>query len=181
MSWIQNFFTSRDNNTTGNTYVGQEGRLFYNPDTNALYVSDGTTVGGIPVSFTGTGNGVPGGPNTSVQYNAGGGDFGGDAFFTVDSANVTVQIGSITLTSSNITGVLANASLAIGVREPGNGIVQLLGPLNVYQLTRATLAECCTSLVRTMCPLVCTMMASTIIHCMWDAGTTELLHRQLAF
>jgi len=132
MSWIQNFFTSRDNNTTGNTYVGQEGRLFYNPDTNALYVSDGTTVGGIPVSFTGTGNGVPGGPDTSVQYNAGGGDFGGDAFFTVDSANVTVQIGDITLTSSNITGVVANTSLSIGVLEPGNGVVQLLGPVNIY-------------------------------------------------
>ena len=132
MSWIQNFFTSRDNNTTGNTYVGQEGRLFYNPDTNALYVSDGTTVGGIPVSFTGSGNGVPGGPDTSVQYNAGGGDFGGDAFFTVDSANVTVQIGSITLTSSDITGVVANTSLAIGVQEPGNGVVQLLGPVSVY-------------------------------------------------
>ena len=54
MSWIQNFFTSRDNNTNGNTYVGQEGRLFYNSDTNALYVSDGTTVGGIPVSTTAT-------------------------------------------------------------------------------------------------------------------------------
>ena len=132
MSWIQNFFTSRDNNTTGNTYVGQEGRLFYNPDTNALYVSDGTTVGGIPVSFTGTGNGVPGGPDTSVQYNAGGGDFGGDAFFTVDSANVTVQIGDITLTSSAITGVVANTSLSIGVLEPGNGVVQLLGPVNIY-------------------------------------------------
>ena len=132
MSWIQNFFTSRDNNTTGNTYVGQEGRLFYNPDTNALYVSDGTTVGGIPVSFTGSGNGVPGGPDTSVQYNAGSGDFGGDAFFTVDSANVTVQIGDIALTSSNITGVVANTNLAIGVLAPGNGVVQLLGPVSIY-------------------------------------------------
>jgi len=51
MSFIQNLFTSRDNNAQGNTYVGQEGRLWYNPDTNSFYVSDGNTVGGIPVSI----------------------------------------------------------------------------------------------------------------------------------
>lgn len=48
---IQNFFTSRDNNLDGNTYVGQLGRLWYNPDTNSLYASDGETVGGIPVDL----------------------------------------------------------------------------------------------------------------------------------
>jgi len=52
MSWIQNFFTSRDNNISGNSYVGQAGRLFYNSDNNALYVSDGTTVGGVPIVGT---------------------------------------------------------------------------------------------------------------------------------
>jgi hypothetical protein len=51
MSFIQNFFTSRDNNTTGNTYLGQEGRIFYNADTNAVYVSDGITPGGNAVSI----------------------------------------------------------------------------------------------------------------------------------
>ena len=52
MSWIQNFFTSRDYSTNGNTYVGQEGRLFYNSNTNALYVSDGVTIGGVPIVGT---------------------------------------------------------------------------------------------------------------------------------
>ena len=51
MPYIQNFFTSRDNNTTGNTYLGQEGRIFYNADTNAVYVSDGITPGGNAVSI----------------------------------------------------------------------------------------------------------------------------------
>jgi hypothetical protein len=46
---IQDFFTSRDNNTDASTYVGQLGRLWYNPDTNSLYVSDGATPGGNPV------------------------------------------------------------------------------------------------------------------------------------
>jgi hypothetical protein len=52
---IQNFFTSRDNNANANTYVGQQDRLWYNIGLNALYVSDGSTPGGIPV---GTGAGV---------------------------------------------------------------------------------------------------------------------------
>jgi hypothetical protein len=52
MSFIQNLFSSRENNTDSNTYVGQEGRLFYNSATNAFYIGDGTTVGGRPVSTT---------------------------------------------------------------------------------------------------------------------------------
>ena len=90
MSFIQNLFTSRDNNITGNTYVGQVGRLWYNPDTNALYVSDGSTVGGIPVGFNATGNGIPIGPISSVQYNAGNGSFGGTANFTYNGTTVSV-------------------------------------------------------------------------------------------
>jgi hypothetical protein len=49
-NYIQNFMTSRDNNAYGPTFVGQEGRLWYNPVTNAIYVSDGVTPGGILVS-----------------------------------------------------------------------------------------------------------------------------------
>ena len=132
MSFIQNLFTSRDNNTAGNTYVGQEGRLFYNPDTNALYVSDGNTVGGIPVSYTVVGNGIPSAPLNSVQYNAGAGNFGGNAFFTVDTANVSVLVGNLTLTSQSITGILANTDFTMGVAEPGLGVLSLLGPLDVH-------------------------------------------------
>ena len=50
MSFIQNLFTSRDNNAQGNTFVGQDGRLWWDPVTNAFYSSDGNTVGGIPVT-----------------------------------------------------------------------------------------------------------------------------------
>jgi hypothetical protein len=48
---IQNFFTSRDNNANANSYVGQQDRLWYNIDLNAIYVSDGNTPGGIPVGI----------------------------------------------------------------------------------------------------------------------------------
>jgi hypothetical protein len=61
-SWIQKLFTSRDRNTIqfddlygnlGNTFVGEVGRLWYNPDSNCLYVSDGNTPGGIPLNTCG--------------------------------------------------------------------------------------------------------------------------------
>lgn len=51
MSYIQNFFTSRDNNANTETYVGQTDRLWYNPDTNSIRVSDGVTPGGLPIDL----------------------------------------------------------------------------------------------------------------------------------
>ena len=50
---IQNFFTSRDNNVDADTYVGQDGRLWYRIDTNNIWISDGATPGGIPLNVTG--------------------------------------------------------------------------------------------------------------------------------
>ena len=87
---IQRFFTSRDNNANSASYVGQEQRLWYDPVTNAIYVSDGNTAGGIIVGTGGGGNGVPGGPTNSVQYNAGGGNFGGTANVVVNGADLQV-------------------------------------------------------------------------------------------
>jgi hypothetical protein len=56
MSFIQNFFTSRDNNANAATYVGQQDRLWYNPDTNAIYVNSANVAGGTPVSLPATAN-----------------------------------------------------------------------------------------------------------------------------
>jgi len=95
MTYIQNLFTSRDNNAQGNTYVGQEGRIWWNPDTNAFYYSDGNTAGGIPVGTSGGGNGVPGGPTNSIQYNLGGGNFGGTANLVISGAGLSA-VGNIT-------------------------------------------------------------------------------------
>jgi len=87
---IQRFFTSRDNNANAATYVGQEQRLWYDPVTNAIYVSDGNTAGGILVGGSGSGNGVPGGPTNSIQYNAGGGNFGGTANLIISGTGISV-------------------------------------------------------------------------------------------
>jgi sugar lactone lactonase YvrE len=101
MSFIQNFFTSRDNNANAETFVGQEGRLWFNPVTNQIYSSDGNTPGGIPLAGGG-GNGSPGGSNSQVQFNNNGA-FGGIANLTIDSA--TGQLSTVSVSASgNVTG-----------------------------------------------------------------------------
>lgn len=61
---IQNFFTSRDNNVDADTYVGQDGRLWYRIDTNNVWISDGSTPGGIPLNVTGNIGNID-----SIQFN----------------------------------------------------------------------------------------------------------------
>jgi hypothetical protein len=56
MSFIQNLFTSRDNNANAETYVGQQDRLWWNPDTNAFYVNTANVAGGTPVTLPATAN-----------------------------------------------------------------------------------------------------------------------------
>jgi hypothetical protein len=124
MSYIQNLYTSRDNNAQGNTFVGQEGRLWWNPDTNAFYYSDGNTVGGIAVGLAS----------------------GGNATFDVITANVinagaeivqgniviasSATLGNLVITDQTIAGNVANRSIILD--PAGNGIVELLAPLNVH-------------------------------------------------
>jgi hypothetical protein len=141
MSFIQNLFTSRDNNAQGNTYVGQQDRIWWDPVTNAFYYSDGNTAGGIPIG-TASGNGIPGGPTNSVQINAGSGNFTGSSSLTFSSnvlavgGNVTANyfIGNVS-TAGNITGgnILSNNYLYAN----GNSIfanIQLTGNINLGNL-----------------------------------------------
>jgi hypothetical protein len=58
MSFIQNLFSSRDNNVDVNTYVGQTDRLWYDPTTNTLRISDGSTPGGLPIDLSINANAV---------------------------------------------------------------------------------------------------------------------------
>jgi len=92
MSFIQNLFTSRDNNANGASYVGQQDRIWWNPDTNAFYYSNGNTPGGIPIGAGGAGS--PGGPVSSIQYNLGGGTFGGTANLVISGTGLSA-VGNI--------------------------------------------------------------------------------------
>ena len=119
MSFIQQFFTSRDNNANAETFVGQEGRLWWDPVTNQIYSSDGNTPGGIPLAGGGGGNGTPGGSNSQVQFNNSG-TFGGSANLTFNRVNGALTAvsfvgdgaGLSNITGANVVGEVTNATYA---------------------------------------------------------------------
>jgi hypothetical protein len=49
MAFIQELFTSRNNGTGRDGFVGKQGRIWWDPVTNCFYYSDGITPGGIPI------------------------------------------------------------------------------------------------------------------------------------
>jgi hypothetical protein len=122
MSFIQNLFTSRDNNANAVTYVGQQDRIWWDPVTNAFYYSDGNTAGGIPIGSS-SGNGMPHGPTNSVQLNSGNGTFLGSSSL-VFSSNVLAVVGN---TTANFFigdgGLLSNINGANIVNGYGNSNV----------------------------------------------------------
>jgi hypothetical protein len=124
MSFIQNLFTSRDNNANGASYVGQQDRIWWNPDTNAFYYSDGNTAGGIPIGAGGSGNGVPGGPTNSIQINAGGGNFTGTSSLTWSNPTLAV-VGNITTTNILTNGYLYANGTSIFANSTFTGNVNL--------------------------------------------------------
>lgn len=57
MSHVQEFWSSRKNNADPDQFVGGTARLFYNPISRTIRVSDGTTPGGLPLASS-SGSGV---------------------------------------------------------------------------------------------------------------------------
>lgn len=112
MSFIQNLFTSRDNNTDPATYVGQLGRLWWDPVTNAFYYSDGSTPGGIPVAAGGTG--TPGAPVNSIQFNDGSGTFGGNTNLIFDKTTSTLTLIGVANVDGNINASIFTSNVATG-------------------------------------------------------------------
>ena len=58
MAYTQDFFSSRRNENDGNTRIGDEGRLWYDSNTNTIRVSDASTPGGVIVGGGGSGGGA---------------------------------------------------------------------------------------------------------------------------
>jgi hypothetical protein len=154
MSFIQNLFTSRDNNANSATYVGQQDRLWWNPDTNAFYYSDGNTAGGIPVTLAPGGNlsintltansGVING-NLVVTGNispAGANKIGGifpgpgvvigtNGQLTIDSANLPVSFGNF-FAANNVLSIV-NVDEDMILSTDGNAEIQLIGNVGFYK------------------------------------------------
>ena len=154
MSFIQNLFTSRDNNANGANYVGQQSRIWWNPDANAFYFSDGNTAGGIPVSiansadininsFTAnsgiiTGNLIVSGnisPASNVKIGgvrAGpGANISDTGLLTIDSANLSFSFGNF-YASNNILSIV-NSDENMILATDGNAEIQLVGNVGFYK------------------------------------------------
>jgi hypothetical protein len=149
MSFIQNLFTSRDNNANAATYVGQQDRIWWNPDTNAFYSSNGNTAGGVPISVantanvtlntaTITGNLVVLGNISPASNNKIGGIFPGPGVvigntgqITIDSANLPVSFGNF-FASNNVLSIV-NVDENMILTTSGNAEVQLVGNVGFYK------------------------------------------------
>lgn len=119
MKYIQKLFTSRDNGAEADSYVGQTGRIWWDPVTNSFYYSDGVTPGGFQIGGGAAGN--PAGLNTQIQYNNNN-VFGASASFTYDNSTQTAVVTNFTSTgnvnfstTSNVSlGTVANIHIAGG-------------------------------------------------------------------
>ena len=136
MSFIQNLFTSRDNNANGASYVGQQDRIWWNPDTNSFYYSDGNTAGGIAI-------GAGGNPFNQVLNTTSSVTFAN--INITDTANLTnlnvsgninfattgnIDLGNLVIFDQTIAGTIDGRDVNIAV--VGNAEINIDGPLNVH-------------------------------------------------
>jgi hypothetical protein len=155
VSFIQNLFTSRDNNANANTYVGQQDRIWWNPDTNAFYVNTANTAGGTPVTLppganlsintftanSGTINGnlvIVGNISAATTTKIGGVRAGPGAnisdtgLLTIDSANLSFSFGNF-YASNNILSIV-NSDENMILATDGNAEIQLVGNVGFYKV-----------------------------------------------
>ena len=132
MSFIQNLFTSRDNNANSATYVGQADRLWWDPVTNQFYYSDGNTAGGFPVGGGG-GNANPAGSNTQIQFNNNG-SFGASVNLTFDNSANTLAVAGAASVTGNVTAnyFVGNGSQLTGINGMSSGIQNGNSNVQVY-------------------------------------------------
>lgn len=126
MSFIQNLFTSRDNNANASTYVGQQGRIWWDPLTNSLYYSDGSTPGGIPVGSGGNPFNQVLNTNSNVTFN--------NLTLTGNlnlSNTTTANLGNFTISDQTLAGTIAARNVNIETYQ-GSADVNILGGFNIH-------------------------------------------------
>lgn len=154
MSFVQNFYTSRDNNNDPTTNVGQAGRLWYSPATNSIYVSDGVTPGGnaidlalganatfnsvtansatINTNLVVTGNISPAAANKIGGIAPGPGvDISNEGILTIDTAGLPLSFGDFTANVNQLSMVNDNEDMYLVAK--GTGDINLIGGVNFYK------------------------------------------------
>ena len=144
MSFIQNIFSSRDNGANASTYIGQSGRIWFDPITNAFYSSDGATPGGLPIGSAGLG-GTVAGSNTQIQFNNEG-NFGASPNLSFDGTNLMLSGATFKTTLDTVPPIVASLVLDTIVdfsTSPGDDLLPpayglthtVAAPWSVFQFT----------------------------------------------
>jgi len=124
---LYELWTSR-NNAVANTaaYVGQIGRLFYDNTDGILKISDGTTPGGVkityPVATETIIGGIKAGPGANVSV---------DGTLTIDTAGLPLSFGDFTANENTLT--LVNSDQDIVLITQGDAEIQLVGNIGFYR------------------------------------------------
>jgi hypothetical protein len=121
---IRKFRAARINTTTGNTYVGQYGDMFYDEGVGLLKISDGSTPGGhfvsvVPATSTVVG-GIKAGPGANVAT---------DGTLTINTAGLPLSFGDFTATNGNL--FVVNPNEDMNILTNGTGNINLVGNLRI--------------------------------------------------
>lgn len=123
---VYDFFTSRNNGSNIDSYIGHPGRLFYSNDTGVIRISDGVTPGGLTIPYTIASNtnvgGIKAGPGVVISNE-------GELY--IDSANLTFSFGNFTASNNILTIVNADENMVL--ETSGNSEIQLVGNVGFYK------------------------------------------------
>jgi hypothetical protein len=132
--FIQRLFSSRDNFVSGNVeeaiantanFVGDEGRIWWDPERNNFYSSDGNTPGGILI---GTGGG-------DTYSNANVANYLAVYTGNINGGNIeitnTANLGNFTIFDQTLAGTVTDRTIRLS--PVGNAAVQVLNGIQVYQ------------------------------------------------
>jgi hypothetical protein len=117
---------SRVNRVDADTYVGEDGILFYNFANGVIRLSDGTTPGGVPVPYTvasdTTVGGIKAGPGANISI---------DGTLTIDTAGLPLSIGNLDFIDTTISTL--NPNVDLNLETNGTGNINLIGAVNFYK------------------------------------------------
>jgi len=117
VAFTQDLFSSRRNNNDGTTRIGEQDRLWYEPQTNTIRVSDGITPGGIIVGSTGGGNGNV----TTNNYS----NVNVAAYLSYTATTGNLDLGNLYISDETLGGKIANRDITL--RPNGTGLVSVPG------------------------------------------------------
>jgi collagen type VII alpha len=129
VAYTQDFFTSRRNYGDGDTRIGELGRLWYDPITNTIRVSDGVTPGGIIVT-----GGGGGGTTTIVSATAPGIQPTGTLWWNTTDGNLYVSYQGTWVDASAqyvlaaaTTSTLGGVKIGAGITVTPDGTISVTG------------------------------------------------------